>query len=95
MNISTLVRTAALFTLFATAMPPSMACGPPDLKTHVGKVLSVDKSAGTFTLIDAESMSPVTFSADAKLLEQLSRASGNVAVKYETIGETLRALELK
>ncbi len=95
MKISTAIQSAVLC-MFLTAAPlPTMACGSPDMKTHVGKVLSVDKNGGTFTLLDAESMSPITFKADAALLEKISHAGGSVAVTYETLGDTLQALELK
>lgn len=95
MKNSTVIRATVLFAIFSAAPLPSMACGSPDLKTHVGKVLSVDKSAGNFTLLDAETMSPVTLAADAALLDQVSKISGNVVVIYEKIGDRLRALELK
>ncbi len=95
MKIFTAIQSVALCMLFAVAPLPTVACGSPDMKTHVGKILSVDKNAGTFTLIDAESMSPITFNADAALLEKISHAGGRVAVTYETVGDTLQALELK
>ncbi|MDH3316415.1 MAG: hypothetical protein OER43_11705 [Gammaproteobacteria bacterium] len=95
MKISTAIQSVALCMLLAAAPLPTVACGSPDMKTHVGKVLSVDKNAGTFTLLDAESMSPITFNADAALLEKISHAGERVAVAYETMGNRLQALELK
>lgn len=95
MKVSTAVPFVVMLTLLSAATLPAMACGPPDMKTHVGKVLSVDKKAGTLTLLDAESLTPITFTADGALLDKASRTGGRVAVTYETIGDTLRALDLK
>ena len=95
MKASTIVVTAVLFSMLTTAPIPALACGAAGPNTHVGRVLSVDKHAGTFTLLDAETMSPITLAADAALLDQVSSISGSVAVTYENDGGTLRALKLK
>lgn len=95
MKLPTAIQSAVLCMLLAFAPLPTVACGSPGMKTHVGKVLSVDKGAGTFTLLDAESMSPITFNADATLLETISPTAGSVAVTYETLGDTLQALKLE
>ena len=83
--------------LLATALvatTPALACSAAGPNTHVGTVLSVDKVAGSFTILDAESGNPVTLTADVSLLEQAA-ASGRVTVRYEKDGATLRATELK
>lgn len=95
MKASTTVATAILCSLLTAAPIAALACGAAGPNTHVGKVLSVDKHAGTFTLLDAETMSPITLAADTALLDQVSSISGSVAVTYENDGGTLRALELK
>ncbi len=95
MKASTTVATAILFSLLTAAPMPALACGTAGPNTHVGRVLAVNKHAGTFTLLDAETMSPITLAADAALLEQVSNISGSVAVTYENDGGTLKALELK
>ncbi len=95
MKASTTVVTASLFLLLTAAPTPVLACGASGANAHMGQVLSVDKLAGTFTLLDAETMSPITLAADAALLDQVSNISGSVAVIYEDDGGTLRALELK
>jgi len=103
MKLTTSVRSAALFVFLAGAPCLSLACGAASPATHVGRLLSLDKGAGTFTLLDAETMSPITLSADAALLDQVSSVlyhayqndSGGVVVSYEEDGDALRALKLK
>jgi len=69
----------ALITLPATVW----ACGAAGPNAHVGPVLSVDEAAGTFTVRDAETQSPITFDAGDALLERARRAEGPVTVKFE------------
>lgn len=95
MKASSTAVTASLFVLLTATPMPAPACGDAGTNTHAGQVLSVDKHAGTFTLLDAETMSPITLAADSALLEQLSSISGSVAVNYKNDGGTLRALKLK
>ncbi len=95
MKISTAIQTSALIALLAVPTIPALACSAAEPNTHVGNVLSVDRDAGTFTILDAENMSPVTLAADEALLDQVSSISGSVAVTYEKDGDTLRALALR
>ncbi len=95
MKASSAAVTASLFVLLTATPMPALACGAAGPNTHVGQVLSVDKHAGTFTLLDAETMSPITLAADSALLEQISSISGSVAVTYKNDGGTLKALELR
>lgn len=95
MKLSIVIKSAALLMLLAATPWPTLACSAAGPNTHVGKLLSVDKGAGTFTLLDAETMSPVTLAASAALLDQVSSISGSVVVTYEKNGDMLRALELK
>ena len=103
MKHSTAIKSAALLTLLAGAPCLALACDAAGSGTHAGRLLSLSKSAGTFTLLDAETMSPVTLAADAALLDQISSIlyhayqndSGGILVTYEKDGDMLRALELK
>lgn len=95
MKISTAIQTSALIALLAVATLPALACSAAGLSTHVGEVLSVDRGARTFTILDAETMSRVTLAADEALLDQVSSISGSVAVTFEKDGNTLRALALR
>lgn len=95
MKASTTVATAIVLSLLTAAPIAALACSAAGANTHVGTVLSVDKHAGTFTLLDAESMSPITLAADAALLDRVSSISGSVAVTYENKDGRLKALKLK
>jgi hypothetical protein len=100
---TTAVKIAALITFIVGLPHPSLACSAEGPAIHVGRLLSLDKSAGTFTLLDTETMRPVTLAADVGLLDRVSSMlyhayqndSGGVVVTYEQNGNTLRALALE
>lgn len=95
MRIFSSIRIAVALAMFVAAPMAALACSAAGPNIHVGKVLSVDEGNHTFTLLDAETMSPLTFSADTALLARVAEASGNIVVAYELVGDTLRALELR
>ena len=103
MKPTTAARSAAQFVFLDGAPCLSLACGAASPATHVGRLLSLHKGAGTFPPLDTEIMSPVTLSAGAALLDQVSSMlyhayqndSGGVVVSYGEVGDTLRAPELK
>lgn len=95
------IQTVVIFALTASVSVPAFACSAADPGTRMGRVLSVNKGAGTLTLLDAETTRPVTLFADAALLDKIgpllyhSTSAGSIAVTYEKDGDTLRALEFK
>lgn len=103
MKLTTAFGNAALLSFLAVAPCLSLACGADGSDTHTGRLLSLNKSAGTFTLLDADTMSPITLAADIALLERVSsmlyhayqNESGGVVVTYEESGDTQRALTLE
>ena len=72
----------------------ALACGPDSAKTHIGKLTGVDTSAGTFSIVDAETGQPLTFQAAQELLQGLAGHDGNVSVRYENMGGMLTATEV-
>lgn len=60
-----------------------MACEGAGPMTHIGQVTAVDDGAGSFTIVDMESRSKITFKADAKILTGLKDAAGMVKVNYQ------------
>lgn len=62
--------------------------------THVGMLKSVDPAAKSFTIIDAETRGPITFSADEAILNNLKDVKGAIGVLHEKVGGVLRALEI-
>jgi hypothetical protein len=54
--------------------------------------MGVDQDNGSFTILDAQSGSPISFVADHGILETLSGVSGIIQVTFEQTGDQLRAL---
>ena len=48
----------------------------------------------SFTIIDAETRGPITFSADEAILNSLKDVKGMIAVLHQKTGGVLRALEI-
>ena len=81
----------ALLAAGSTAVWACKAAGP---DTHVGVLQSVDAQAKSFTIIDAETRGPITFSADEAILNNLKDVKGMIAVLHQKTGGVLRALEI-
>ncbi|NOY72007.1 MAG: hypothetical protein GXP14_06470 [Gammaproteobacteria bacterium] len=61
----------------------AIACGGAESGKHIGQVLSMNSSSGTFTIQDAETNKAITFNADADILTNIKGANGRVMVNYE------------
>ncbi|HHM04937.1 MAG TPA: hypothetical protein ENJ19_04230 [Gammaproteobacteria bacterium] len=85
---------AVLGLILLSAGGPASACEVAGPNKHVGKVMAIDTKAGTFTLLDAETRSPITFHASTDLLRQVGHAMGQVMVSYEEKAAGLVALDL-
>jgi len=72
-----------------------MACGSPDSTTHVGPLMSVNKDAGQFTILDMMLGTPLSFDADAKILLNLEGVEGTIQVDFEGAGDQLKAIEVR
>jgi len=68
--------------LLAGGMVPKMAsaCDAAGEHTHVGQVLSVD--GHTFTIRDAQSGGPISFTANKKMQGSMPAPGDSIAVKY-------------
>jgi hypothetical protein len=73
---------------------PIWACTAAGPSTHVGKVLKIDQDNKTFTILDAQTVSPVTFKANGDILEKVTNASGTAFVDFDTDGAVLTATEV-
>ena len=67
--------------LFASGA--ALACDAMGKSTHMGQLMSVDAAGKTFTIRDAQSQSPLTFTANGDILTGLKDASGSIMVNYE------------
>lgn len=60
-----------------------MACDAMGPGAHMGQLMSVNAAQSTFTIRDAQSQSPITFSASDEIIAGLEGMNGSVMVKYE------------
>lgn len=74
--------TSVLFTTLLGVTGTTLACDGMGPNTHVGLLTSVNAEKHTFTIRDAQSQNPITFSASDKILSGLKNASGNIMVNY-------------
>ncbi|HEY5602734.1 MAG TPA: hypothetical protein VIM41_06465 [Gammaproteobacteria bacterium] len=79
-GIKTLLAAALLIAPVAT-----WACDAAGPSTHIGTVKSVDASGKTFTIIDAQTRTPITFAANNEIIDGLKDATGSVMVNYEKV----------
>ena len=54
----------------------ALACSSMGSSTHAGKIMSVDEATMTFTIMDLQTMSPVKFNAEEKIMQQIMNAEG-------------------
>lgn len=71
---------------------PAAACEAAGDNTHVGQVLQIDRDGGTFSIMDAEKMTAIEFSASDAILDKLGGNGDDMAmVSYEDTGNGLTA----
>ncbi len=77
------MRLPMLITLILVLTTGSaLACSAMGPNTHIGQVMSLDRSAKTLTIQDAETRKPITFVLNDQLLLKAANASGQVIVHY-------------
>lgn len=86
---------ATLAAALAFAPIAGWACGMPGNKTHVGQLMAVDTNSKSFTIFDVETASPITFISDDTILKTLESIRGMIQVKYEHVGDALRAVDVR
>ena len=90
----TRLRGVVLAAMLGLIPMAALACGSPDQMTHVGQVTGIDEKAGSFTIFDVQTASPITFLSDKALLKGLAKVRGMVQVEYEHEGDALRAIDI-
>ncbi|HEB92882.1 MAG TPA: hypothetical protein ENI94_05345 [Gammaproteobacteria bacterium] len=88
---TTLIGAVLAAALFSANSPACDAMGP---GAHMGQLMSVDPANNSFTIRDAQSGGPITFSADADILKALKNHSGSVKVDYEENDEGNKAVDV-
>jgi len=71
----------------------SVACDSAGSNVHIGEVTSID--SGTFTLLDAETNSPIKFTASSELLLTLAGLRRTIAVDYREEEDRLVAVAVR
>lgn len=90
--ISAFVSALAAAAMLATA--PTLACEAAGPSTHVGQVLKVDRADGSFSIMDAENLTAITFSAGADILDKVANTKKMAIVNYEDTGNGLKAVSV-
>ena len=92
--MKTTVLLVVTMTIAYFILSPVWACTAAGPSTHIGKVLKIDEDNKTFTILDAQSVRPVTFQANSIILEKVTNAIGTVFVDYDTDGAVLTATDV-
>lgn len=87
--VPTLAGLTAASMLFLAA--PGFACQAAGPGKHVGQVIQVDRDAGTFSIMDAEKMTAIRFSADDSILDKVENTDRTAIVDFEDTGAGLAA----
>lgn len=83
----------ASLTLAAVAITNvALACDAMGSHTHMGMLMSIDPAHKTFTINDAQSGQPITFSAEAAIIDGLQGYTGSVMVNYTQAQEGFTAV---
>lgn len=91
MNIKTILSAGALVAMFI-ASGSAGACDAAGKSTHIGSLMTVNAEQKTFTIQDAQSHGPLTFSASKEIIDGLKDATGNIMVNYKIQGDGLTAI---
>jgi len=80
-------------TLMLFSVSASFACESAGTNVHIGEVTSINSS--TFTLLDAETNSPIEFIASSEVLLALAGLNRTIAVDYHEEEGRLVALTVR
>lgn len=87
--VSALAGLTTVSMLFFAA--PGFACEAAGPGKHVGQVIEVDRDAGTFSIMDAEKMTAIQFSAADRILDKVENTDRTAIVDFEDTGAGLEA----
>ena len=91
MTMKTILAGAILSCTFL-ASSAVLACDAAGKNTHIGNLMTVNAEQSTFTIQDAQTRSPITFTANGEIIEGLKDAKGSIMVNYKEDGDTLTAV---
>ncbi|MDA9982384.1 hypothetical protein N9H39_06530 [Gammaproteobacteria bacterium] len=85
----------AVIVIFSVFSVNTWACSAMGPTTHAGKILSFNEGERTFTLLDMETMKPITFSADDAIMQKIANAQGMAIVDFSSEGAGLTATRVE
>lgn len=77
------VIASTLLTASILVTGSALACDAAGPSTHMGQLMSIDAAKHTFTIRDAQSQGPITFSANEEIITGLKDAKGSIMVNYK------------
>jgi len=88
-----IVPTISGIALAAAASLPASACAceAAGANTHISQGLQVDRGAGSFSILDAEQMTAIRFSAAGRILDKVDGTDRMAIVNYEETDGGLKA----
>ena len=92
MRLLTMGAVALGFTLIAAL--PSLACDAMGPNRHVGVVTAIDPQAGSFTIVDAQTREPISFTAQEEILNTL-RLNSRFIVTFKEEGDKIEAEDVE
>lgn len=61
----------------------ALACDAAGPSTHMGQLMSINAAQHTFTIRDAQTQNPITFTANDEIITGLKGANGSIMVNYK------------
>lgn len=85
----------AVIVVFSVFSANTWACSAMGPATHAGKILAFNEGDRTFTILDMETMKPITFSADNDIMQKIVGAEGMAIVDFASDGAGLTATRVE
>lgn len=61
----------------------ALACSAAGPNKHVGPITSIDSKGGFFTILDAQTQQPISFTASKEILDKAAKTKGTVTVNFK------------
>jgi hypothetical protein len=85
----------AVIVIFSVFSVNTWACSAMGPTTHAGKILAFNEGDRTFTILDMQTMKPITFSADDAIMQKIANAQGMAIVDFSSEGAGLTATRVE
>ena len=84
-----------LLSIVLTSPAVVLACGDANSTTHVGNLMAIDQNANSFTILDAQSGTPIAFIASDEIMQDLNGVRGIIQVDFEKTADSLHAIAVR